>query len=73
MAREKTVTYEGPDGAETTAVEDLGYDEITESWRFERELDGEIETVQLPQKRLYRITHTREVEGQTGRDEYGHP
>jgi hypothetical protein len=73
MTREKTIVYEGPDGVETAVVEELDYNETTDSWRFERELEGEVEAIQLPRERLYRITQTRSVEQQQGRDEYGHP
>jgi hypothetical protein len=70
---EKTVVYEGPDGTETAHVETLDYDEHTENWRFKREREDRVETIQLPRERVYRIVHTQEVEQREGRDEYGHP
>lgn len=70
---EKAIVYETPEGVETSSVEDLDYDESTRNWRFKRELEDRIETIQLPRERVYRIVHTHEGEQQEGRDEYGHP
>ncbi|GAB7021063.1 hypothetical protein [Halostagnicola bangensis] len=69
----KTITYETPEGAETTTVEEVEYESTSGIWRFESESARGSEIVRVPRERVYEIRQQQPEQEESGRDKYGHP